>query len=90
MSNWWELSEEEIAEDSEARTERAADYFNSFYAEDGSKHVLMDIEKICYKRKADSEATLATIELFHQLKKRAGITITGEMSALSAEADSLR
>ena len=90
MANWWEISEQEIQQDADALQARSIAYFNTLYRNDDSRFVLLDIEKLCYERHSSAEATLACIELFHQLKGRAGLSITGEKAAIDAEAASLK
>jgi hypothetical protein len=89
MANWWELSEQEIDQDAEALKERAAAYYNALYREDESRYVLLDIASLCYTRQTSAEATLATIELLHTIKARAGLTQSGEKAAIDAEASSM-
>lgn len=89
MANWWEIPEQEIQQDADALQSRATAYFNTLYKDDDSRLVLLDIEKLCYERRPTAEGTLACIELFHALKARAGLTLTGEKAAIDAEANSM-
>ena len=89
MANWWKASEEDIAASQELQQERAASYFNTFYGSDERRLVLLDIGKMCYTRRGSAEASIALIELFHQLKARAGLTQEGEKAAVDAEAASI-
>lgn len=89
MSNWWELTEEEIVEDADAIVARALVYFNTLYSSDDGRRFLVDLGRLCYAEGNTPVETVALIRLFHTIKARAGLAEDGEMAAIEAEAKSI-
>ncbi|KKL05473.1 hypothetical protein LCGC14_2605670 [marine sediment metagenome] len=89
MANWWEMTDAAVEADEEVKAERACAYFDTLFRDDVSRCVMLDIGKMCYADDRSAEASLALIRLYHMLKARAGLTITGEKAAIDAEADSI-
>lgn len=86
---WWQLSQEEIAQDEGAQEARRLAYFNTFYGHEEGRQVLLDVQQLCYAGADSPEAALARIRLYHEIRARAGIDRDAEKSAIDAEAKSI-
>lgn len=86
---WWQLSPEEIAQNPEAVKLRKLAYYNTFYASEEGRQVLLDMKKMCYNNSLSPDGLIATIQLFETIRGKAGLTIDSDMAAISAEAGSV-
>ena len=90
MAEWWELSNDELDSDEKARTEKFLAYYNTFYAPASGRAVLLDIQRLCYRKTGNSEADLARIELFNIIRSNCGVSIASEKAAIDAEAGTIK
>lgn len=80
MTPWYELSEEELEHDEQARLEKQQAYLHTFYDELENREVLNDIREICY-----SSGKIELIELYCLIRKNAGRTNDTELAMIEAE-----
>lgn len=89
MSNdWWALSEEELAEDGAAQTDKTLAYYNTFYSTIEGRQVLLDLQRRCYESN-DPVASVALITLYNNIRADCGVGVQVEMAAINAEARQL-
>ena len=86
---WWELDEEELAQDEEAREEKQAAHYNTFYATESGREVLLNLQRVCYAGN-DPVAAVALIRLFNQIRADCGVNTFVEMQAIKAEAQYIK
>lgn len=89
VTEWWQLSEEQLAENAEAQVAKQVAYWNTFYGRDESREVLLDIQRRCYSHNGSSDAILALIELFNDIRANCGASLVSEKAAIDAEAGSI-
>lgn len=86
---WWKLGEKELALDEAAQQAKQLAYYNTFYGTETSRQVMLDLQRLCYTRTANSDADLARIELFNIIRTNCGASIDSEKAAIDAEAKAI-
>jgi hypothetical protein len=90
MSEWWEMSEAEIAADADARLNRQFAYQSALFDSQVGRTVLYDVRNMCYRLGDTSEQTVALLALFWEICARAGAnTPECGMAALKAQAEAI-
>ena len=82
---WWELDNEELAGNPDAQTEMQLAFYNTFYATEPGRQVLLGLQRMCYGAN-DPIASVALIALFNQVRANCGVNAFVEMQAIRAEA----
>lgn len=82
---WWQLSEEVLASDAEAQAEMQQAFYNTFYATEHGRQVLLGLQRMCYSTNSPI-ASVALIALFNQIRANCGVNAFVEMQAIKAEA----
>ena len=86
---WWQLSPEEISQSSDALKMRKLAYYNTFYATEEGRQVLLDIKRMCYNDSRSPDGLIAMIQLFHTIRGKAGLTVESDKAGIDAEAGSV-
>ena len=86
---WWELAEDEIAEDREAQRARQHAYASIFYSTTDGNHVLLDIKHCCQSNDVGYEGRVVLLRLYNTIRKRAGASVYSELAMIEAEANTL-
>ncbi len=84
MTNWWELSPGQI--DALSSNERLLAYYNTFYASENGRQVLLDIQRMCFEKQENAEASLALIALYGMIRAKCGVDLSVEKASLDGEA----
>jgi hypothetical protein len=83
---WWEMTDEQIADDPDALMSRQTAYASVLYESEVGRAVMLDIRSMCYTPGCLPEQRIALIELYNEIRRRAGgETKQAEMAMLSAE-----
>ena len=85
LEDWWKLSKQELAQDEQAQAAKQVAYHSVLYGSTYGRQVMFDLTNLCYERMPASEATLARIDLLHQIKANCGVGPDEEMAAIEAE-----
>ena len=89
MSEWWELSEEEIADDPHAQAARQIAYVNTFYNSREGNTVLLDIKRLCESLDTHDAGRVALLLLMASIRQRAGANVQTELAMIEAEASAI-
>lgn len=88
MSEWYELSEADLAANGEALKAKQLAYYNTFYASDESRAVLADLRRRCNSSGGmEPVAILAIIEFLSYIRASCGIR--SEKDVIDAEAETV-
>jgi hypothetical protein len=91
---WWEMTEEELALDGQARVARQIAYVNTFYRNRESFIVLLDIKRMASRgyNEFTSEGAIAVLArktLIAEIRANAGCSCQTELAMIEAEAQSI-
>jgi len=90
MAQWWELTDNEIAENEEALLAKQSAYYNTFFGTEEGQQVLLDLKAHCYEAPQETaEAQLALIRLYYTIIVSCGGTIHSAKAAIEAEGNSI-
>lgn len=85
MAEWYELTEEELAEDEDAQLAKQLAHYNTFYATEHGREVLLGLQRECHAMN-DPVASVALISLYNRIRSNCGVNTFVEMRAIEAEA----
>ena len=91
---WWELTEEEMADDKHAQAARQIAYVNTFYGSREGNTVLLDIKRKATKdytpySSEGSMALQAMESLITYIRACSGANVTTELAMIEAEAGAI-
>ena len=88
-NEWWKMSRGALNADKEAKQDRQRAYYNTFYGDEESRQVLLDLQRLCYTKTGNTDMDVARIELFNIIRVNCGASIDSEKAAIDAEAKTI-
>jgi hypothetical protein len=84
MKQWWQMTDEELAADKNARRAKRIAYYNTFFGTDDGRDVLNDIRETCF-----NSQNIELICLYLNIRNNAGRTRETEKAMIDAEAQAI-